>query len=337
MAALPNELLLIISKGSALKDQLSFADTCAACRPLISEAECIEVCTRAGLIQVEGVSARAMAKLLFQPRVGVCNWSLEGGIPKNMLDFTETWSIYDAITEAIPVDLHPVFNQRRCFSLREAKLHTDTRLQVAPDQPEIILFEHRLYTHEFLTHPPLREFRCRLIDNNSDGPLQDLDVAFCIYNPTGVTLGNYFQALYEFLYQTPDPNTHVASRIIDLHRSVGHMPSGSDDNTRLTPGGLDERLERWFLRTFPTNLEVLNTWCTAYCDDIPFSDKCLATGQPLYTGSLESCIFLENFNILGGDQSDTWWGQPLWGLDETDEACMDVNREFWKAVPAIRF
>jgi len=84
MAALPNELLLIISKGSALKDQLSFADTCTACRPLISEAECIEVCTRAGLIQVEGVSARAMAKLLFQPRVGVCNWSLEGGIPKSV-------------------------------------------------------------------------------------------------------------------------------------------------------------------------------------------------------------------------------------------------------------
>lgn len=309
--ALPHELLLIISKASSLKDRLSFADTCTACRPLVSEAECIEVCIKAGLIQVEGVSARAMAKLLYQPRVGICNWSFGGGIPKSGLDFTEVWSIHDAITEGMPVELHPSFNLPQYFSLREAKLHTDIRLQVAPNQPEIILFEHRLYTHEFLTNPPLREFRCRFIDNDSDGPLRDFDIAFSIYNPTGVTLGNYFQALYEFLYQTPDPNTQVASRIIDLHKSVGHMPSGSDDNIQLTSGGLDERLERWFLRTFPTNLEVLNTWCTAYCDDIPFSDKRLAIGLPRYTGSLESCIFFGNSIILG--DIDFWGERQLAG------------------------
>lgn len=84
MVALPNELLLMISKAFLPKDRISFADTCMTCRPLISEAECIEVCISAGLSQVEGVSARAMAKLLCQPRVGVCNWSLEGRIPKGV-------------------------------------------------------------------------------------------------------------------------------------------------------------------------------------------------------------------------------------------------------------
>ena len=93
MATLPNELFLMISKASLLQDRLSFADTCAKCRPLISEAECTDVCIRAGLSLVKGVSARAMAKLLCQPRVGVCNWSHAGGISKGVYLMCPDFSI----------------------------------------------------------------------------------------------------------------------------------------------------------------------------------------------------------------------------------------------------
>jgi len=96
------------------------------------------------------------------------------------LGFSKVWAISDAIKEAKAVDLHPTFEPSRYFTLREAKLHTDTSLRVAPDQPEIMLFKHRLYTHEFLTNPPLREFRCIFNESEIDGPLQGFAVAFCV-------------------------------------------------------------------------------------------------------------------------------------------------------------
>ena len=41
---------------------------------------------------------------------------------------------------------------------------------VSPNQ-EIHLFNHRLYMHEFLTHPPLKELR--VIFKEDEGPLND--------------------------------------------------------------------------------------------------------------------------------------------------------------------
>jgi F-box domain len=79
---LPNELLVMVSELLPLKDRISLADTCTACRSLVSDAQSIAVCTTAGLSIPSGIKPRAMAKLLYRPRVGISNWSLDDGIPK---------------------------------------------------------------------------------------------------------------------------------------------------------------------------------------------------------------------------------------------------------------
>jgi hypothetical protein len=79
---LPNEILLMVSKLLPLRDTLSLADTCHAYRSLITDAQCTKACTVAGLSIPSRVKPRVMAKLLYTPRVGVSNWSYEGGIPK---------------------------------------------------------------------------------------------------------------------------------------------------------------------------------------------------------------------------------------------------------------
>jgi hypothetical protein len=79
---LPNELLMIISNLVSLKDRLALADTCVMCRSFVLDADCRKACIRAGLSVPTGVSMRAMAKLLFRPRVGFCNWSSQDGKPK---------------------------------------------------------------------------------------------------------------------------------------------------------------------------------------------------------------------------------------------------------------
>jgi len=81
-STLPVELALMINQNLTIKDQLSLADTCRACRPLVSDGECIRACMTAGLSIPPHISVRAMAKLLCRPRVGVSNWSYEGGVPK---------------------------------------------------------------------------------------------------------------------------------------------------------------------------------------------------------------------------------------------------------------
>lgn len=79
---LPSEFFQIISTLLPLRDRLALADTCVFCRSLVSDKECQEACTKAGLSIPLGKRPRVMAKLLSQPRVGLCNWSGEGGIPK---------------------------------------------------------------------------------------------------------------------------------------------------------------------------------------------------------------------------------------------------------------
>jgi hypothetical protein len=60
--------------------------------------------------------------------------------------------------------------------LRETKTFMDVRLRVAPSQSKI-LCKNRLYMHEYLTHPPLRELRVCIKED--EGPLyENGDVAF---------------------------------------------------------------------------------------------------------------------------------------------------------------
>lgn len=83
VASLPNELIRIIAGYTSLAAKLALADTCSDFRALVETEECTVACIQAGLSMSKEASPRAMAKLLCQPRVGVCNWSLEGGVPKS--------------------------------------------------------------------------------------------------------------------------------------------------------------------------------------------------------------------------------------------------------------
>lgn len=79
---LPDELIVEIASLLTFKDRLSFADTCAYCRCFVSHTDCVIRCIQAGLSLPNRPSLRAMAKLLVQPRVGMCNWSNDDGKPK---------------------------------------------------------------------------------------------------------------------------------------------------------------------------------------------------------------------------------------------------------------
>lgn len=78
------------------------------------------------------------------------------------------------------------------------------------------------------------------------------------------------------------------------------------------------------------------------------SDKCLSIELPLYTGSLASCIFSGNADILQDVEfmqdveRDTEWGRPLREPDEVaggkpQAPCEDIDHEFWEAAPVFRF
>jgi len=137
----------------------NFADTCVRCRFLAFDTDCRKACNRAGLSIPNGVSVRAMAKLLVRPRVGVCNWSMESGEPKGNFDFSKIWSVSSAIRNAVGVGVHPAMVTQNYLFLCDAKTFEDVHLRVAQDQPEILLCRHPLYMHEYLTHPPLQKLR----------------------------------------------------------------------------------------------------------------------------------------------------------------------------------
>ena len=77
--SLPGELMIVIAFLLPFKDRLAFADTCAYCRGFVSDLDCTTRCINAGLSLPNESSPRAMAKLLVQPRVGMCNWSDANG------------------------------------------------------------------------------------------------------------------------------------------------------------------------------------------------------------------------------------------------------------------
>ncbi|KAH9921067.1 hypothetical protein B0H21DRAFT_767146 [Amylocystis lapponica] len=209
---IPIEIALMIARNLPLKDKLAFTDTCRACRTFVSHKECIRACRKAGLSQVDGVSPRAMAKLLCRPRKGVCNWSHEDGVPKKNLDFSRAYSVGGAILKDVKVALHPSFDPARYLYLCETKSFDQVKLRVARKEPDILLCENRLYMHEYATSPPLKELR--VLIKEDEGVLDDGEVVFRIRNPTGVTLGNYWEGLFTFFHQEPDPNMYLTANIL---------------------------------------------------------------------------------------------------------------------------
>ena len=76
----------------------------------------------------------------------------------------------EAIRGSLSVDVHPTINTQKYLILDEIQHYKDLMICVSPNQ-EIHLFNHRLYMHEFLTHPPLKELR--VIFKEDEGPLND--------------------------------------------------------------------------------------------------------------------------------------------------------------------
>lgn len=95
------------------------------------------------------------------------------------LNFSRVWSTSSAIKDALTVKLHPCFVPTKYYFLNETISHTDITVRVAPNEPEIHLFEHRLYENEFLTCPPLQDVRVRIAE--AEGPLGEFaDIAFLV-------------------------------------------------------------------------------------------------------------------------------------------------------------
>jgi hypothetical protein len=67
----------------------------------------------------------------------------------------------------------------------------------------------------------------------------------------------------------------MASTFIHLRLRVGLTPSDdadpNNDEQQTSDAPDEERMRRWFQRTFPTNLAALDSWYTEYCGEIPFS------------------------------------------------------------------
>lgn len=82
-------------------------------------------------------------------------------------DLSTVCSVRRAIRESLSVDVHPAINTQKYLILKDTH-YEDLTIRVSPNQ-EIHLFKHRLYMHEFLTHPPLKELRVSFIED--EGPL----------------------------------------------------------------------------------------------------------------------------------------------------------------------
>ncbi|KAH9924122.1 hypothetical protein B0H21DRAFT_152448 [Amylocystis lapponica] len=295
---IPVEVGLMIVKNLPLKDKLALADTCRACTVFVSEEECLLACQQAGLSRVEGASARAMAKLLHRPRKGVCNWSHEGGIPKENLDFSQVHSVGDAILKDIKVAQHPAFGPARSLYLRDTNSFDQVTLRVAPEEPDILLCKNRLYMHEYATSPPLKELL--ILIKEDEGSLREGQVAFRICNTTGVTLGNYWEGLYKFLHQVPDRKMNLTNDILrewytstilwlNFPRDPFASPSSTASATQTpvtTQTSSSTQVQKYFDRDCPTNLAMLDIYCGQLAEDIPFSDKGLSCDLPLRRGLL---------------------------------------------------
>jgi hypothetical protein len=85
------------------------------------------------------------------------------------------------------VALHPVFLSMGWMFLSETMSFEKVHLCVAENKPEILLCEHRLYLHEYVTSPPLDKLH--VVIKEDEGPLHEGDVTFRV----GVAL--YFPRL----------------------------------------------------------------------------------------------------------------------------------------------
>jgi len=324
-STLPNELLLVITKIMPLEDRLALGDSCSACRSLVSEKDCIKACRDAGLSVIPNVSGRVMAKLLCRPRVGVCNWSTDGGEPKAKLNFSEIWSTSLAITSVLRVSLHPCFNPTKYYFLSETKSFKDITLRVAPESPEIRLADHSLYRHEYISCPPLQDLRVMIIED--EGPLVDVDesdLSFLIRVPTGVTVGHFYEALFRFFYRAPSEK---------MARELKSVPGVAD---------LD------FSEMFPSVLAVLDYWSSGP-DETSFQERGLAVELPLYGGDLLMKVHasyadtVRDPGFLEECDFDTEWGEPRVEPENTfrkrpEAPCRDTYRLFWEEqVPTFDF
>lgn len=62
------------------------------------------------------------------------------------------------------------------MSLYKTPAFEMVQLRVAKDEPELLLYQHRLYIHEYATSPPLDELHVMIRED--EGPIYDGDVAF---------------------------------------------------------------------------------------------------------------------------------------------------------------
>jgi hypothetical protein len=78
----------------------------------------------------------------------------------------------------VKVDVHPTLETQKLFTLRERRSFDEVRIYVARHQPGVLLCRNRLYMHEYVTHPPLRELRICL--REYEGTLLDGEVVFVV-------------------------------------------------------------------------------------------------------------------------------------------------------------
>ena len=68
--------------------------------------------------------------------------------------------------------------------LRKTSAFEMVQLRVAKDEPELLLYQHRLYIHEYATSPPLDELHVMIKEDQ--GPIYDGDVAFRVSLPVSL-------------------------------------------------------------------------------------------------------------------------------------------------------
>jgi hypothetical protein len=68
--------------------------------------------------------------------------------------------------------------------LRKTSALEIAQLRVAEDEPELLLYQHRLYVHEYATSPPLDELHVMIRED--EGPIDDGRVAFRVSLPVGL-------------------------------------------------------------------------------------------------------------------------------------------------------
>ncbi|KAH9942859.1 hypothetical protein B0H21DRAFT_749767 [Amylocystis lapponica] len=347
LSRVPMELIVMVLEILDLKDKLSFADTCRGCRCLVSEEECLTACKDAGLCQAEGINARAMAKLLMQPRKGVSNWSHQNGVPKGTLDFAKVWPIDAAIREDIVVDLHPVFEPCWFLFLEDAPCFDDATMLVAPHTP-ILLGRNHLYMHEFLTSPPMEELRIRFgVDPLATAATWRYynvfnwsEVAFRIRNPRGLTLGDFYTSIFKFLRQKPSLKFPLINRLLKHHRPQRDRPyvETKEEAAESTEAALAS-----FMARCPTNTAMFDAYNDTLDNGIRMAQGALCSALSLASRELELYVQIEDAFFVHALFEDAYddlndWGHPCAGMRHLGPPWSGPDgavEQFWDRMPVI--